>query len=49
MINAIQRAYRQLRVAQAQTTVLVAEGRRITGWTCPEPTEQIAARALKDR
>jgi hypothetical protein len=49
MINTLQRAYRQLRVAQAQTTALVAEGRRITGWTCPERPEQIAARAVKDR
>jgi hypothetical protein len=49
MINNIQRAYRQLRVAQAQTTALVAEGRRITGWTCSEPAEKIAERSLKDR
>jgi hypothetical protein len=33
MLTPLQRAYRSLRNAQAQTDALVAEGRRIAGWT----------------
>jgi hypothetical protein len=34
MLTPLQRAYRSLRTAQAQTDALVAAGRRMAGWTC---------------
>jgi hypothetical protein len=49
MLTILQRTYRNLRNAQAQTNALVAEGRRITGWThgpsISSPTDGSTGRA----